>query len=154
MKQRDADVVIFGAGGLGRMVQDYPAAVRCWRPAAYLDSGSASTAAGGGPAGYGRYATGRVITAGRSDAGRSGYRPQSDGSPSPANLRAASSQVRHSPLVSISPTAFVGDHVIIGPRVSICVHARIGAHTVVSAGSIIEHDNFIGRGVFCIRPFG
>lgn len=52
------------------------------------------------------------------------------------------------PLASVSRTAVVAEHVIIGPRVSVCVHARIGAHTVISAGSIVEHDNFIGRAVF------
>ena len=89
-------------------------------------------------------------TAGRSDAGRGGYRPQSDTVAIASQLAARGFQLVSAihPLVSISPTALVGDHVIIGPRVSICVHARIGAHTVVSAGSIIEHDNFIGRGVF------
>jgi sugar O-acyltransferase (sialic acid O-acetyltransferase NeuD family) len=52
------------------------------------------------------------------------------------------------PLASISPTAVLGEHLIIGARVCICVHARIGAHAVLSPGSIIEHDNIIGRGVF------
>ena len=52
------------------------------------------------------------------------------------------------PLVSISPTARLDEHLIIGARVVICVHAQIGRHTVLSSGSIIEHDNVIGQGVF------
>jgi UDP-3-O-[3-hydroxymyristoyl] glucosamine N-acyltransferase len=30
----------------------------------------------------------------------------------------------------------------------VCVHASIGNHCVLSAGSIVEHDNQLGRGVF------
>lgn len=52
------------------------------------------------------------------------------------------------PLAAISPTATIGEHVIIGPRVNVCVHARIGPHTVLSAGAIVEHDNVLGAGVF------
>ena len=52
------------------------------------------------------------------------------------------------PLANISPTVRLDNHLIIGARVSISVHARIGAHSVLSPGSIVEHDNVIGRGVF------
>ena len=52
------------------------------------------------------------------------------------------------PLASISPSATIAEHVIIGPRVNVCVHAHIGPHSVLSAGTIVEHDNRIGAGVF------
>lgn len=52
------------------------------------------------------------------------------------------------PLSSISASARLDEHLIIGARSLICANASIGAHTVVSSGAIIEHDNRIGRGVF------
>lgn len=62
-----------------------------------------------------------------------------------AGLRLASAV---HPLAAISPTAAVGEHVIIGPRVNVCVHAQIGPHVVLSAGAIVEHDNRLEAGVF------
>jgi sugar O-acyltransferase (sialic acid O-acetyltransferase NeuD family) len=52
------------------------------------------------------------------------------------------------PLASISPSARISEHVVVGPRATICVHARIGRHAVLSAGAIAEHDNVIGIGAF------
>ena len=52
------------------------------------------------------------------------------------------------PLASIARSAMLGRHLIIGARTTLCVHARIGDHCVLSAGSIVEHDNQMGRGVF------
>ncbi|MBL8880239.1 MAG: acetyltransferase [Phycisphaerales bacterium] len=52
------------------------------------------------------------------------------------------------PLASISATATLSEHLIIGARAIVCANASVAAHSVVSSGSIIEHDNRIGRGVF------
>lgn len=52
------------------------------------------------------------------------------------------------PLASISPTAELGEHLIIGARAIISTNAHIGAHSVISAGAIIEHDNHLSDGVF------
>jgi UDP-perosamine 4-acetyltransferase len=52
------------------------------------------------------------------------------------------------PLATIAPSAQLGEHLIVGARVTVCVHARIGPHCVLSPGSIIEHDNCLGMGVF------
>ncbi|MEP0848527.1 MAG: acetyltransferase [Phycisphaerae bacterium] len=51
------------------------------------------------------------------------------------------------PLASISPSARLGRHVIVGARAIVCVHARIESHCVLSTASIAEHDNELGLGV-------
>lgn len=151
MKQRDADVVIFGAGGLGRMVQDILRQSGRWRPAAYLDSDPRKHGklVGGLPVMGDMRQAAQLLRDGLTRAVVAiGHNQTRVAIASQLAARGFQLVSAIHPLVSVSPTALVGDHVIIGPRVSICVHARIGAHTVVSAGSIIEHDNFIGRGVF------
>ena len=52
------------------------------------------------------------------------------------------------PLASIAPSARIGRPVLIGARATICVHAEIGDHCVISSGAIVEHDNTLGVGVF------
>ena len=126
------------------MVQDILRSGR-WRPAAYLDSDPCGSKRGA--CRLWAICDRPCITAGRSDAGRGGYRPQSDtGRHRQPTCGAASSSCPPFTRWSAFRRPHRGrsrDH----RSVSICVHARIGAH-VVSAGSIIEHDNFIGRGVF------
>lgn len=51
------------------------------------------------------------------------------------------------PLASVSRTAGIDPHVIIGARTIINTNACVGPHTVLSSGVIVEHDNRIGRGV-------
>ena len=52
------------------------------------------------------------------------------------------------PLASIATSARLGKHVIVGARTLVCAHAKVGDHCVLSTGSIIEHDNQLGIGVF------
>lgn len=52
------------------------------------------------------------------------------------------------PLASISPSAELGGHAIVGPRVTVCVHAQIAEHCVLSVGSIVDHDGVLETGVF------
>jgi sugar O-acyltransferase (sialic acid O-acetyltransferase NeuD family) len=151
VKQRTANIVIFGAGGLGRMVQDILQQSGRWRPVAFLDSNPRKNGKliGGLPViGDIRQAS-QLVQGGLRRAvvaiGNNQTRAAIAGQLAARGFQLVSAV---HPLASISPTAAVGDHVIIGPRVSICVHSRIGPDTVISAGSIIEHDNIIGRAVF------
>jgi UDP-3-O-[3-hydroxymyristoyl] glucosamine N-acyltransferase len=52
---------------------------------------------------------------------------------------------RH-PLASISPSARVANHTIIGARAIIGVNARVAEHTIISAGCIVDHDGVIEEG--------
>jgi len=146
-----ADVFIYGAGGLGQLVLDILRQGQRYRPVAFLDSD---------PALHGVVIDGLPVAGGMDQVGelvRTGVR---GGIVAVGNnhvrVTLAQELERHGvklvsaihPLASISPTARLDEHVIVGARVTICVHARIGAHTVVSAGSIIEHDNVLGEGVF------
>jgi sugar O-acyltransferase (sialic acid O-acetyltransferase NeuD family) len=145
------DVVIFGAGGLGRLVLDILRHSPRHRPVALLDSDPAlrGTVLDGLPVigGFERVAAlqragvrGAVVAIGDNHA-----RVAIAEKLLHAGLRLVSAI---HPLASISPSARLDVHLIIGARVTICVDARISSHTVLSAGSIIEHDNVLGRGVF------
>jgi sugar O-acyltransferase (sialic acid O-acetyltransferase NeuD family) len=151
VKQRIPEVVIFGAGGLGRMVQDILGQSGRWRPVAFLDSNprkKGTSVAGLTVLGDIRQ-SGELARRGLTRAivaiGDNETRVAIAGQLAARGMQLVSAI---HPLASISPTACVEEHVVVGPRVSICVHARIGPHTVISAGSIVEHDNCIGRAVF------
>ena len=145
------DVVIFGAGGLGRMVLDTLRQSRRYRPVAFLDNDAAlhGTAVDGLEVVGGLEKVAEFIAAGVAG----GVVAIGD---SPTRVALAEKLRQRGlplisaihPLANISPTARLDEHLIIGARVSISVHARIGAHSVLSAGSIVEHDNIIGRGAF------
>ena len=145
------DVVIFGAGGLGRLVLDILRQGRPCRPVAFLDSDADlhGTSVDGLPVAGGIDHVADLMRAGVAGGvvaiGDNHTRVAIASELRRRGLRLVSAI---HPLVSISPTARMSEHVIMGPRVTICVHARIGPHTVLSSGSIIEHDNTIGQGVF------
>lgn len=145
------DVIIYGAGGFGCLVQDILLQAERYRPVAFLDSD---------PAKQGEVMNGVPVVGGieRIDALRqmgvlSVVVAIGD---NVARVALAETLQGHGlqlisaihPLASLSPSAQIGPHVIIGPRATVCVHARIGAHSVLSAGAIAEHDNVLGRGVF------
>jgi sugar O-acyltransferase (sialic acid O-acetyltransferase NeuD family) len=145
------DVVIYGAGGLGCLVQDILLQRATNRPVAFLDSN---------PAKHGQIVMGLLVRGGTErierlrDEGVTGVIVAIGDSVTRVALAEtlATRGLRlisaiH-PSASIAPSAALGEHLIIGARVTICVHARIGAHSVLSAGSIAEHDNQVGRGVF------
>ena len=145
------DVVIYGAGGLGCLVQDILLQRATNRPVAFLDSN---------PAKHGQIVMGLPVRGGTErierlrDEGVTGVIVAIGDSVTRVALAEtlATRGLRlisaiH-PSASIAPSAALGEHLIIGARVTICVHARIGAHSVLSAGSIAEHDNQVGRGVF------
>lgn len=146
-----ADVVIYGAGGLGSLVLDTLQQAGTHRVAAFLDSN---------PAKHGCEVAGLKVLGGveQIDAlrrlGVSGAIVAIGDNVTRVALaetlreRGLALVSAIHPLASIALSAELADHVIIGPRASICVHARIGPHTVISAGSICEHDNVIGQGVF------
>lgn len=145
------DVFVFGAGGLGRLVLDILRQSRRWGPVAFLDSDADlhGTSVDGLPVAGGIDHVAELMRAGVAGGvvaiGDNHTRVAIASELRQRGLRLVSAI---HPLVSISPTARLGEHVIMGPRVTICVHARIGPHTVLSSGSIIEHDNAIGQGVF------
>lgn len=144
-------VVIYGAGGLGEEVQDTLGQGGRYEPVAYLDSSpqKQGTVVGGLPVEGGlsfidelqRRGLFNIIVAVGDNVAR---------------VALAETLASHGmrlisaihPLASISRSAQIAEHVIIGPRVSICVNTTIGPHTVLSAGALCDHDNVIGKGVF------
>ena len=145
------DVVIYGAGGLGGLVQDVLNLGGRYRPSACLESN---------PAKRGQVVSGLAVRGGieqvealRADGvegvivaiGENVTRVALAEALQARGLRLISAI---HPLASVSPSAQIAEHVLIGPRATICVHTRIGPHTVVSAGAIADHDNTIGQGVF------
>jgi acetyltransferase EpsM len=145
-----ADVAIYGAGGLGRLVRDILLTGRQHRAVAFLDSDRQR---------QGRIIDGlrvvgdldRLTSLGHGVSGvvvAIGDNPTRVALAEEVRARGLALISAIHPLASISPSAALGEHIIVGARVHICVHATIGAHCVLSAGSIIEHDNRIGRGAF------
>lgn len=145
------DVVIFGAGGLGSLVQDILLTGGRHRPVAYLDSD---------PVKHGQVVNGLPVRGGMEQVdvvrqaglervivavGDNAARVSLAEALAARGMRLVSAI---HPLASLSLSARIAEHVIIGPRATVCVHARIGPHSVLSAGVIAEHDNVIGRGVF------
>jgi UDP-perosamine 4-acetyltransferase len=145
------DVAIYGAGGLGSVVQDILAQGTQYRPVVFLDSD---------PARHGQELLGMPVRGGleQLDALRAAGVTRVVVAIGDNITRATLAETLAErgmtlvsaihPLASISPSARLAPHVIVGPRTTICVHARIGPHCVLSAGAIAEHDNVLGRGVF------
>ncbi|MBN2446663.1 MAG: acetyltransferase [Phycisphaerae bacterium] len=146
-----AQVAIYGAGGLGRMVCDNLRQGEAYWPVAFLDSD---------PDKHGRNIDGLEVYGGLDSwpdvlalgvenvvvaIGDNATRIRIAELLEQRGARLVSAI---HPLVSISPSAKLGRHLLIGARVTICVHAKIGSHTVLSPGCIIEHDNQLGDGVF------
>lgn len=145
------DAVIYGAGGLGCLVQDILVQSGRFRPVAFLDSDPTKrgTEVMGLPVHGGAESIERLLRAGVRRVvvavGDNVTRVALAETLAGRGLELISAV---HPLASISPSVRLGPHLIIGPRATVCVHARIGAHSVLSAGAIAEHDNVIGRGVF------
>ncbi len=144
-------VIIYGAGGLGDLVQDILQQGSQYRPVAFLDSD---------PARRGQTHASLPIRGGleHADALRAegvrnvivavgdNFTRVSLAETLAARGFALASAVH--PLASISPSAKLGQHVVIGARATVCVHANICDHAILSAGVIAEHDNVIGKGAF------
>jgi sugar O-acyltransferase (sialic acid O-acetyltransferase NeuD family) len=141
------DVVIFGAGGLGRMVCDILRLDPDARVAGFLDSDARlhGREIEGAPVlgGLERIATlrGAEVVA----IGENGARVRIA-----ERIRKLGGRLRKAvhPLATLAPSANVAEHVIIGARATVCVHASVADHCVLSAGTIVEHDNRLGVGVF------
>jgi acetyltransferase EpsM len=145
------DVVIYGAGGLGCVVQDILQQGERYRPVAFLDSN---------PALHGRKVGGLPVRGGIEEVDvllRAGV-SRAIVAIGDNVARARVAEVLESkhmqlisaihPLASLSSSAVIAEHVIVGPRATVCVHARIGPHAILSAGAIADHDNVIGKGAF------
>ncbi|HMQ16850.1 MAG TPA: NeuD/PglB/VioB family sugar acetyltransferase [Phycisphaerae bacterium] len=145
------DVVIYGASALGRMVRDTLAQSGAWRIHGYLDSD---------PARHHQNIDNLPILGGVAAARlliRKGVRAMIVAVGDSLarvhlarRLRDAGAELISAihPLASVSPSARLGRHLIIGARAIICVHARIGDHAIISTGAIVEHDNVVGRAAF------
>jgi sugar O-acyltransferase (sialic acid O-acetyltransferase NeuD family) len=145
------DVIIYGAGGLGSLVCDILQQGGIYRPVAFLDSSRhkhrrrhADLLVRGGLEQVERMqqaGLSRVVVAIGDNFARVSMAE---------TLEARGMELVSAihPLASISPSARLAGHVIIGPRATICVHARIGPHCVLSAGAIADHDDKLGKGVF------
>ncbi len=144
-------VVIYGAGGLGCLVQDILQQAGRFRPVAFLDSN---------PATHGTTTAGLAVIGGlgeiealQSDAVYRVIVAIGDNSTRVAlaeELRRRGMRLVSAihPLASISPSAKLGEHVIVSPRATVGVHTRVGPHSMLSAGAIADHDNTLGTGVF------
>jgi len=61
---------------------------------------------------------------------------------------------QHIPLINaihprafISPSVVVGSNVTVAPGAIVCAHSRIGDDVIINTGAIVEHENCIGDGV-------
>ena len=143
--------VIFGAGGLGRVVHEILLQERSFRPVAFLDSD---------PAKHGERIEKSRVRGGIEQipalrrSGVTAIIVAIGDSPTRVHLaRTCRKQGMHlisaiHPLASISSSATLDEHLIVGARAIVCVHATVGGHCVLSTGSIVEHDNVLGTGVF------
>ncbi len=142
--------VIYGAGGLGRVVRDILAVAGRYTPVAFLDSDRAR---------HGTQVDGLPVIGGVQawrDLQRRGWRcvvvALGDNAArvelaGVLEERGAQLVSAIHPLASVAASAILGRHVIIGPRAVVCVNATVGAHTVLLSGAIVEHDSTLGRGV-------
>ena len=142
------DVAIFGCGGLGQMTRDILVQAGRYRAIAFLDSDTSKHGKSidelpvvGGLESFGRAIAGgtRVIVAIGDNRARVSIADE-------LQRRGAKLVGAIHPLASISPSARIAEHVIIGPRAIICVNVSVGPHTILSAGSIADHDARIGAG--------
>ncbi len=144
-------VAIYGAGGLGSLVEDICRQAGNLRPVAFLDSNTAkhNTTHAGLPVRGGLEAVPELLAEGIQQVivavGDNNARIALAEALEERGMRLASAV---HPLASISPTAQIGRHVVISARTIVCTHATIGPHCVLSAGAICEHDNVLDAGVF------
>lgn len=145
------DVVIFGAGGLGCLVLDTLLQTDRYRPVAFLDNDTRK---------HGAKVDGLPVLGNADQIPRlrkSGIRAaivaigDNEARVEIAKYLESSGIELASaihPSASIAPSARLGKHLIVGSRVTICVHSEVSDHCVLLAGTIVEHDNKLGRGVF------
>jgi sugar O-acyltransferase (sialic acid O-acetyltransferase NeuD family) len=145
------DIIIFGAGGLGRLVHDIVQQSQQYRVRAFLDSDASRR---------GQHIDGVRVAGGLEMVGALRSRGVRGAIVAIGDNRvrvALAARLEHlglslvtaiHPLASVASSARIGRHVIIGPRAIVCVHAEIGPHSIILAGAIVEHDNRLGTGVF------
>jgi len=144
-------LVIFGAGGLGRLVYDTLLQAGRFCPIAFLDSDAGKR---------GQTIDGVAVRGGMEQVPalrRDGVTAITVAiGDSYVRVRLAELLRRQGmrlvsaihPLATIAPSARLGNHLIAGARTIICAHASVADHCVLSTGSIVEHDNQLGIGVF------
>lgn len=143
-------VVIFGCGGLGRLVQDILVQSARYVPIAYLDSDAQK---------HGRLVDGLPVCGGIDDVAelsedrRISFVVAVGENCARVNLarqiteRGGRLASAIHPSASLSSMARMGEHMIVGARATVCVNSSVGAHSILSAGSIIDHDSHVGIGV-------
>lgn len=143
--------LIYGAGGLGRMVRDILAQQAGMQAAGFLDSDPrrSSELIDGLPVFGGVDIAGQLLGLGANGAivaiGDNDVRVEIA-----TKLERLGFELHSAvhPLASLASSVSCAPHVQIGARATLCVHARIGAHTVISPGCIVDHDNVLEDGVF------
>ncbi len=143
------NVAIFGCGGLGQMTQDILVQAGRCSPVAFLDSDPNKHARkiDGVPVVGGLESLASVIAGGvHGVVVAIGDNRTRVSIATEIERRGARLVGAVHPLASISPSARIAEHVIIGPRAIICVNAAVGPHSILAAGSIADHDTRIGVG--------
>lgn len=143
------DVGIYGCGGLGQLARDILLQAGRFRPRVWFDSDRTrhGSVVDGLPVAGGLGAARRLIREGLAGVLVAIGDNRARVAVAEELLRAGARLISAwHPLASISPSAQVAGHTILGPRVMICVNARVGAHSILSAGVIADHDTQIGVG--------
>lgn len=144
------EIVIFGAGGLGELVLDILLQSSRYRPVAFLDSdkGKHGTAIDGVPVIGGMEMVAAIRESGvRHAIAAIGIPRVRIGVAEQLTQQGMTLVSAIHPLSSVAPSAKLGEHLIICARSTVCVHATVGDHSILLSGSIVEHDNRLGKGV-------
>ncbi len=137
-----ADLLIIGAGGLGRMIGEVAAAQAAWDRIAFLDDAQR------GPEVVGRCADYTALREQYSDAvaafGDNRLRLSWTKKLLAAGYHVPS--VIH-PSAVVSPSAILGDGCLILHSAVVNTRARLGIACLVNSGAVVDHDALLGRAV-------
>ncbi len=137
-----ADLLIVGAGGLGRMIGEVAAAQSAWEHIAFLDD------AVHGPAVVGRCADYTAL-AGRYSQAVAAFGDNRLRLAWTKRLLAAGYTVPcvvH-PSAVVSPSAQLGEGCLVLQNAIVNTRAQLGMACLVNSGAVVDHDAALGRGV-------
>lgn len=145
MSQRDRRVIIVGGGGHAKVVADVLRAAG-WDPAGLLDPNPAMDAVEGVPVLGGDEVSQSLFDQGYRSAlvaiGRNDLRRRLG-----ARLREIGFEIVTAvhPSAVVSPSARIGQGVVVMPHAVINAGARVGDFAIINTGAIVEHDCVIGE---------
>jgi UDP-perosamine 4-acetyltransferase len=145
MSLRDRRVIIVGGGGHAKVVADVLRAAG-WDPAGLLDPNPSTDAVEGVPVLGGDEVSQSLFDQGYRSAlvaiGRNDLRRRLG-----TRLRGIGFEIVTAvhPSAVVSPSARIGQGVVVMPLAVINAGARIGAFAIVNTGAIVEHDCIIGE---------